>query len=78
MQRQKGKKVEAWNWQAMEAKYGPESEVSSQYEILSHYHSSGEDAKSVGKASVRSRSRPTKKVEIITPGKGIKKAKTTK
>ena len=58
MAKSKGKKEEAWNWQAMESKYGPESDVSSAYDILSHYaYSSEDDAKSVGKISVASKGR---------------------
>jgi hypothetical protein len=58
MAKAKGKKEEAWNWQAMESKYGAESEVSSAYDILSHYAcSSDDDAKSVGKMSVASKGR---------------------
>ena len=58
MLKKKGKKEEAWNWQVMESKYGAESEVSSEYNIVSQYAGSSEDdAKSVGKASVASKGR---------------------
>lgn len=72
MLKKKGKKLEQWNWQAWDAKYGHESEVSSQYDIVSQYaHSSDDDAKSVGKMSVRSKGRiemaPTKRAETTKP-----------
>lgn len=46
MKRLKGKAVENWNWQANESKYGPESDISSEYDIISNYQfseSSDED-----------------------------------
>lgn len=40
MKREKGKAVENWNWQASEAKYGNESDISSEYDIISNYQHS--------------------------------------
>ncbi len=40
MKREKGKAVERWNWQANETKYGAESDISSEYEIISNYYPS--------------------------------------
>lgn len=43
MLRQKGKKVEQWNWQAKESKNGAELIVEDEYDIISHYGFSSED-----------------------------------
>ena len=78
MVKAKGKKEEAWNWQAMETKYGAESEVSSEYDILSHYAGSSEDdAKSVGKVSIasKSRSKATKKSKTFQEPSKTKKVR---
>lgn len=40
MRREKGRAVENWNWQAHESKYGAESDISSEYEIISNYYNS--------------------------------------
>jgi hypothetical protein len=40
MRREKGKAVERWNWQAHENKHGAESDISSEYDIISNYHPS--------------------------------------
>jgi hypothetical protein len=37
MKREKGRYVENWNWQANESKYGAESDISSEYDIISNY-----------------------------------------
>ena len=76
MLRQKGKKEEQWNWQAKESKNGAELILEDDYDIISHYgFSSEDDAKSVGKASVRSKGRP-KKAETQKLKPAIKKSKT--
>lgn len=33
--REKGKAIENWNWQAHESKFGAESDISSEYDIIS-------------------------------------------
>jgi hypothetical protein len=76
MLRQKGKKVEQWNWQAKERKNGAEFMVEDEYDIISNYgFSSEDDAKSVGKASTRSKGRP-KKAETQILKSAMKKSKT--
>lgn len=56
MRRQKGKAVEKWNWQAHESKFGADSDISSEYEIISNYnfseYSSEEDA-SMDQSAIR-------------------------
>jgi len=37
MRKIKGRQIENWNWQAHEKKYGVQTEISSEYDILSHY-----------------------------------------
>jgi hypothetical protein len=76
MLRQKGKKVEQWNWQVKETKNGAEFMVEDEYDIISNYgFSSEDDAKSVGKASTRSKGRP-KKAETQILKSAMKKLKT--
>lgn len=38
MKREKGKALENWNWQAHESKYGEDSDISSEYDIISNYN----------------------------------------
>ncbi len=40
MRREKGKAIENWNWQAHESKYGADSDISSEYDIISNYYQS--------------------------------------
>lgn len=42
MRKQKGRQIENWNWQAHEKKYGVQTEISSEFDILSHYARSEE------------------------------------
>lgn len=66
MKREKGKKAENWNWQAREAKFGAESEISSEYDICSHYGSSfseDEDAFSISNIKVGALKRSVTKIE---------------
>ena len=37
MRKTKGRQIENWNWQAHEKKYGAQTEISSEYDIVSHY-----------------------------------------
>ena len=37
MKKEKGRQTENWNWQAHEKKYGAQDEISSEYDIVSHY-----------------------------------------
>ena len=61
-------KPEDWNWQIRESKYGAESDISSQYDIISHKGdiTSEDDVKSVGKGSTKGRSK-TVNFEKPTP-----------
>ena len=60
MRREKGKGVEKWNWQAYESKYGPDSDISSEYDIISNYNFSDgsegdEDCSMINRSLVRGR-----------------------
>lgn len=43
MKREKGSAKENWNWQTYEAKHGAESDISSEYDIISNYNQSSSD-----------------------------------
>jgi hypothetical protein len=36
MMKAKGRRAENWNWQARESKFGPDSDISSEYDIISN------------------------------------------
>jgi len=47
MRKEKGRAIENWNWQAYETKNGEESDISSEYDIISNYYDSGSDSDDV-------------------------------
>ena len=66
MKKQKGRQIEKWNWQAHEAKFGAQTDISSEYDILSHYGSDSNEEENDRSAIMTSASQGRKKSKGVT------------